>query len=668
VAEWLAQLAPLHRDSAIRQAVKSAGIREIPSLAELEIAENPAPAIWEISHYTEKHPPATRENIRRRALELLASVGWREKQAHVSRKNLNFFARIDAEQELDRAHCDGGKPIFYLANAERYHAEQAIRHKFGRVVDELRTLLDSLTDVIPHARLASLPEDELREEAEQRAKFARTEHAERCQIYRLAGLPAPRPTPAELRAQDPYWHRRDIRRTAGLARQHLASALGTVGRGGANYADSYSLARRRERDKSAEIWAESRELMTADGNRIPLSDVIQSAREGQGYRLGAISAGLDEYASEQGLMPIAITMTLPACWHPNPSHGRRTWTPDRDPKSTDDALRALWVKFRARLAKSGIRILGLRVWEPHRDGCPHLHALLYIRAEQIPEVDRHLLELCPDAGAERVASKLVAIDTTRSRGATYISKYLRKTLNTRITADDTNEHDDDDHLTADNFDRVRAVASERGWRRFAFLGIHGIARIWQRLNSATAEEIDGAPDRVATSWAHLKAKNYREALESMGAFAPRGAHRIRVGYATEETDEEGNRFPILNAYGEPTKRAYCLYDSEFPRDHPEHWFLKLSRGSEIVEKSIENNELVTVSVSYPSAEPAAPHKEEEKKTEERLVNKLAFFDQFRQAIRGYKYKQAPPNRAVDQFMALKNEENKQEKAELCGFF
>lgn len=670
VAERLAWLAPLHRDSAIKKAVKSAGICNIPTLADVATAENPEPAVWRISHFTEKAPEPNRKNIKRRALELLGSLAWREKQPDVSRRELRFSAQIDAERELDRAHCEPCKPVFYLANSERYHAQQVVKLKFLPVVEELRTLLDGLTDVIPQARLSALPDDEVRKLAEQRAKSARAEYLERCQIHKLAGIPAPRETPEELRAQDSHWHRRDIRRTAGLARQHLAGALGTIGRNGANYADGYSLARRREKDESARMWADAQELVTASGKRIPLSDVIQSAQEGQGYRLGAISAGLDEHAEQEGLAPIAITITLPPQWHPNPSQGRKTWTPDRDPKTTDDALRALWVKFRARLAKSRIRLLGLRVWEPHRDGCPHLHALLYVRPEQIPEVDRHLLELCPDSGTKRVATKLVTIDTTRSRGSTYISKYLRKTLNTRITADDTQNDDDDDHLTRDNFDRVRAVASERGWRRFAFLGVHGIARVWQRLNSATDDEIEGAPDRIALAWAHLKTKNYRDALESLGAFAPRGAHRVRIGYATEESDEEGTRFPILNSYGEPAKRAFCLYDSEFPRDSANHWFLKLSRGGEIVEKSTEekpeyvnpwrriantiteNIEQVTVDVSYPSPAPTAQGSEEEKKQEEPTVNKSVFFDRFRQAIRGHRHTGDPQAGNADQFTSL----------------
>ncbi|MFC7551144.1 replication endonuclease [Pseudoroseomonas wenyumeiae] len=58
--------------------------------------------------------------------------------------------------------------------------------------------------------------------------------------------------------------------------------------------------------------------------------------------------------------------------------------------------------------KSGITSLGLRVWEPHEDACPHVHALLYVRPEQVPVVDRHLRGVCPDPedSRERIASIL----------------------------------------------------------------------------------------------------------------------------------------------------------------------------------------------------------------------------------------------------------------------
>ncbi|MFC7552318.1 replication endonuclease [Pseudoroseomonas wenyumeiae] len=44
----------------------------------------------------------------------------------------------------------------------------------------------------------------------------------------------------------------------------------------------------------------------------------------------------------------------------------------------DKELSRLWALFRARLDNAGISTLGMRVYEGHEDGCPHLHALLYV--------------------------------------------------------------------------------------------------------------------------------------------------------------------------------------------------------------------------------------------------------------------------------------------------
>lgn len=228
-------------------------------------------------------------------------------------------------------------------------------------------------------------------------------------------------------------------------------------------------------------------------------------------RLGAMTAALDKVAGRMGLAPIFVTLTLPPRWHPNPIKGRRSWTPNLSPRVADDAMRQTWSAFRARLAKRTRRqpfkidTLGLRVWEPHEDGCSHVHALLYVQPEHIPHVDRHLLAVCPEPAdpprdpetgePRRVASKLVIIDRERSRGSTYVMKYLRKTVNRAPAADEAGPppEDGDDHLSGDHFDRTRAWASERRIRRYAVLGAHGVQKIWQRLCKAGDEELQGRP-------------------------------------------------------------------------------------------------------------------------------------------------------------------------------
>ncbi len=299
-----------------------------------------------------------------------------------------------------------------------------------------------------------------------------------------------------------------------------------------------------------------------------------------------MTRGMDELAEREGLTPIMVTLTLPPEWHPAPAVGRRSWTIDRSPQATDDALRALWKLFGSRLAKGMIDPLGLRVWEPHRDGCPHAHALLYVRDDQIAEVDRHLRAVCPDTvPGRRVASDLTVVDRTRARGSTYLTSYLTNALYAGGGCEDS--------------DRMRATAGERGWRRYGFLGVHGVQKVWQRVLTATDAEVAAAPARMREAHAALKAGRWADALEAMGARRRRGAGRLRLGYETETVDQEtGEILPLVDRYGTPCRRAAWLTDTEVPA-----WRLPLGRGGTIERVSgtqkVKNFKGVGVSESFP---------------------------------------------------------------------
>ena len=338
-----------------------------------------------------------------------------------------------------------------------------------------------------------------------------------------------------------------------------------------------------------------------------MSVIKKAASEAQMQRLGAMTAALDEVAERRGLVPIFLTLTLPPRWHPNPKMGRRTWTQDLSPRAADDAMRRVWMRFRARLAKSKIPSLGLRVWEPHEDGCPHIHALLYIKEEQIETVDRHLRAVCPDAAGarRRVASRLVVIDRTRARGATYVMKYLRKTVNSAIAEDEGGQDPlgEDDHLSGDHHDRTRAWASERRIRRYAILGAHGMQRIWQRLRTAGEDEMEGAPPRVIEAKAAMDDHRWADALEAIGAIRGEPGGRLRIGYETETVDQTtGEVTAMTNKYGEPTKRAAWVEDTETAG-----WKLAVGRGGTIERVELKANDIkaVTVNDTFPRAA-AAP--------------------------------------------------------------
>ncbi len=126
-------------------------------------------------------------------------------------------------------------------------------------------------------------------------------------------------------------------------------------------------------------------------------------------------------------------------------------------------------------------------------------------------------------------------------------------------------------------DRMRAVACERRWRRYALLGVHGVQRAWQRVKTATETEVAAAPARMQQAHAALTEGRWADALDAMGAVRRPGMDRLRLGYQTEIVTLDGTVVPLTDRYGTPCRRAAWMTDTGAP-----DWRLPLSRGGTIV--------------------------------------------------------------------------------------
>lgn len=613
VVSRLRQLAPLHRAAALRAAsglAKLPASYSIPNDDMLEMADNPTPPVYERETIW-RGPSPDESAIQRTSKQLLQDPNWIDKTPVAMPRLRKMLAYREATDSLWGAwnNTPACQTRYHLTNEDAWTRGQELNKEHGPLLRGLSEVLDGLDDVVPQSRLAAMRDHDIKVLAKERASEAKGQWRWRIAAAGRAGRELEEPGPDNLRRMCEKWWRRRLRKEAGLARQHLAAALGTIGKNGAPYADDYSLTRWREVQASAVAWAADRSLMSPDGKSfVAMKDVIASSAEASLMRLRTIARGLDELAERRGLVPIMITMTLPPEWHPNPSVGTKTWTPDKGPRETDEAMRSLLKRFRARLSKSKIQALGLRVWEPHKDGTPHLHALLYVSDDQIAEVDRHLNALCPEPSPRarnrkgqviRVASDLKAIDRRKGRGSTYIMKYLQKALSAGA-GDDTasqssDDGDKDDQLA--HYERHRAISSERGWRRWGFLGVHGIGRVWQRLLTSDGKELEDAPEVTRNIKSAMEDGRWADALELLGAIRERGTKpAVTLDYEDVET-----------AYGDFGKRAIGLKTDD-------GWGLALSRGwtIEVNSEVYRAHKLVTIAVSYPRGRAAPAPMEEEK--------------------------------------------------------
>lgn len=332
---------------------------------------------------------------------------------------------------------------------------------------------------------------------------------------------------AILRALDWRWYRRRLAAMAARATEAALIAAGECRHDRHKYVTGWGMARvRAQRARTADV-VKTLELVSAEGHVVPMDEVIERSVSAPRNRIAEAFArinGLEAWAIEQGLVGEFITLTCPSRFHAAPVGCVRVsekWEEAGRPTPKDGAgyLQGVWSRARAALARKKIKIAGFRVAEPHQDGTPHWHGLVYARPEQMPVVLQilrdHALADSPDeyrAAEVRFVSKTVIVDPERGySAAAYCAKYLFKGI---AGAGTGAGHADVDtgmpelwpgafelsppasESTIDSAaERVSAWASLWGIRQFQFFGMPPIG-VWRVMRKMPSVYADKGADRL----------------------------------------------------------------------------------------------------------------------------------------------------------------------------
>ncbi len=143
----------------------------------------------------------------------------------------------------------------------------------------------------------------------------------------------------------------------------------------------------REQDRRTWEWAKGHRLVERlpgqpepgqEPFSKPLIEVIQNKLDARYATLWSLIKAIEQHAEREGLACLFVTMTLPPEYHPNPSHGGRSWNPALSPVRGAEELQDRWHRMLARARKAGVPVLGLWTLEPHKDGAPHRHAMIWL--------------------------------------------------------------------------------------------------------------------------------------------------------------------------------------------------------------------------------------------------------------------------------------------------
>ncbi|KAE9535313.1 hypothetical protein A1D25_05040 [Ursidibacter arcticus] len=397
---------------------------------------------------------------------------------------------------------------------------------------------------------------------------------------------------------DKFWLRA-LRKAQRQMVEHLAIACGEVRKGVSPYISEKSFSEWRSKMKKNFDFLKSMIVENVDDpdEQIELLTMYQKSSANPSIRRLEMMTrlrGIEEWAEEAGHQALFLTLTAPSSFHAQLSKGGQNpnWS-GASPKQTHAYLNKVWAQYRALLAKRKIGFYGMRVAEPHHDGTPHWHLLIYVKKEYVDEVSElfraKALEVDGDEkGAKKHRCKIEICDKAKGSATAYIAKYIAKNIDGFSEFGDMS--DEVEGLSIK--DNARYVSAWSRWwdiRQFQFFGVSSIG-VWRELRRLTAGQCGDDQLELLRIGADLG--DYAFYLDKQGGGgAGRSVQLAKLHY--EDREE--------NKYGEVGKKVVGIANAfkqagEWVKTRLKNWVIK--KGSV---KSVSEQEAINSNTERSSA-------------------------------------------------------------------
>lgn len=351
------------------------------------------------------------------------------------------------------------------------------------------------------------------------------------------------------RVRCPYWWRRALRRMVAQRVEGGALRLGIVSRAGHQpYASDAAVLRRLAQLRNTQEVLARAAMENELGMRATLADLVARSPANKAIRRGELMTrirGCEEWADDAGMSGVFLTLTCPSRFHSTLRTGRRNPKYSGDtPAQAQAWLCRQWARARAALHRRGLTCFGFRIAEPHHDGCPHWHLLLWFRDDAARDDAMAIIRAYwlrddgGEPGAERYRVHWVAME--RGGAAAYVAKYVSKNIDDKAIGGHLDDYADGaigpdllGDLEVRPCVRVDAWAATWRIRQFQAIGQPPVS-VWRELR------------RVGEGTA-------RAAGGSMGAFFRLWHSAQRVG------DVRADWRRYMAAQGGPMRGRRCLW-------------------------------------------------------------------------------------------------------------
>ncbi|WP_447075832.1 replication endonuclease [Vibrio alginolyticus] len=294
-----------------------------------------------------------------------------------------------------------------------------------------------------------------------------------------------------------WWYGR-LNKTRKIMREHLAIAMGQVSSKASPYA-SWDCVREHQAQQTAnyEYIKQCQLLDEETGEEADLWDMVKKSVANPAIRRHELMVrcrGCEDIGNELGLQGLFLTLTTPSKYHNSYKKGGFIghWN-GASPRDAQSYLNNVWQRIRAKLGREEIRWFGVRVAEPHHDGTPHWHLLIWVKPEDVMQVRDIFIsyatqedrgELHPELEKEkkkpfrkgayvgpldyRPRCDFGFIDPEKGTATGYIAKYISKNIDG--FAMDGEISDETGKPVKDMAKNVSAWKSRWNIRQFQFFG------------------------------------------------------------------------------------------------------------------------------------------------------------------------------------------------------
>ncbi|WP_067101854.1 replication endonuclease [Marinomonas atlantica] len=347
----------------------------------------------------------------------------------------------------------------------------------------------------------------------------------------------------------PEWWKRQAKRQYRHI-ENIRRECGQVCYDQSAYVSRWGIQRHRKQKQANRAYLESMEAVNQYEQKFLLSQLAEKSISNPIHCKAELMVrvkGCQFLAIDHGHLGWFITLTCPSKYHAihketGHRNGKFYEFGRPTPRDAQNHLKEVWAAFGKACSNKGINYYGVRVVEPHHDGTPHWHLILFVDPKQsgamLAEFKKQAFKVDgEEAGAKKSRFEARKLDPAKGGAVAYVAKYVAKNID-GVDADGQciGVDDETDLDFINSAERVQAWKARHGIRQFQFVGGASVT-VWREIRRLK----ESIPETFIDIYNAAMANDWKQFTVLMGGVHAGRKQTLKPLYESCE----------LNQFGEP---------------------------------------------------------------------------------------------------------------------